>query len=268
MHFFVVIWWVECVRALAIDSKSLRDKSHSIKNRNTNFLVARIKKTTWTNNVRNILLYFVAISTFITHFTFTSSEFHYSPANYNKKMCYKQNEKHLQHSAANKKKIESFCQKKSEWKHRKEEEAKKKTSMQQKFFLSICTSFCMGMTSMHRREKRSSFCSLIDIFFKIDIILVRIYHRRVLKLAGSPWCGKSRYGETYHPSKLGTWKKKFRRRRFGGVLVGKKEEKKSEQQNRTEKHYQWKWKTAKPAKAITWKSQSNEKKVDFIFFTG
>lgn len=103
MHFFVVIWWVECVRALAIDSKSLRDKSHSIKNRNTNFLVARIKKTTWTNYIRNILLYFVAISTFITHFTFTSSEFHYSPANYNKKMCYKQNEKHLQHSAANKK---------------------------------------------------------------------------------------------------------------------------------------------------------------------
>lgn len=56
------------------------------------------------------------------------------------------------------------------------------------------------MTSMHRREKRSSFCSLIDIFFKIDIILVRIYHRRVHKLAGSPWCGKSRYGETYHPN--------------------------------------------------------------------
>lgn len=55
------------------------------------------------------------------------------------------------------------------------------------------------MTSMHRREKRSSFCSLIDIFFKIDIILVRIYHRRVLKLAGSSWCGKSRYGEAYHP---------------------------------------------------------------------
>lgn len=58
----------------------------------------------------------------------------------------------------------------------------------------------MDMTSMHRREKRSSFCSLIDIFFKIDIILVRIYHRRVHKLAGSPWCGKSRYGETYHPN--------------------------------------------------------------------
>lgn len=30
------------------------------------------------------------------------------------------------------KNIESFCQKKFEWKHRKEEEAKKKTSMQQK----------------------------------------------------------------------------------------------------------------------------------------
>lgn len=172
-----LLWFdvVECVRALAIDSKSLWDKSHSIKNRNTKFLVAR-KKTTWTNYIRNILLYFVAISTFITHFTFTSSEFHYSPANYNKKICYKQNEKHLQHSAA-KKKIESFCQKKSEWKHRKEEEAKKKTSMQQKNYEipSICTSFCMGMSCMHRREKRSSFCSLIDIFFKIDIILVRIY---------------------------------------------------------------------------------------------
>lgn len=103
MYFFVVIWWVECVRALAIDSKSLRDKSHSIKNRNTNFLVARIKKNHLKKLHSNILLYFVAISTFITHFTFTSSEFHYSPANYNKKMYYKQNEKHLQHSAANKK---------------------------------------------------------------------------------------------------------------------------------------------------------------------
>lgn len=198
MHFFVVIWWVECVRALAIDSKSLRDKSHSIKNRNTNFLVARIKKTTWTNYVRNILLYFVAISTFITHFTFTSSEFHYSPANYNKKMCYKQNEKHLQHSAANKKKNRIILSKEIRMKTSKRRRSEKKDIDATEFFLSICTSFCMGMTSMHRREKRSSFCSLIDIFFKIDIILVRIYHRRVLKLAGSPWCGKSRYGETYH----------------------------------------------------------------------
>lgn len=147
------------------------------------------------------MLYFVAISTFITHFTFTSSEFHYSPANYNKKMYYKQNEKHLQHSAANKKHriILSKEIRMKTSKRRRSEKKRHRGNIQKYEIPSICTLFCMGMTSMHRREKRSSFCSLIDIFFKIDIILVRIYHRRVLKLAGSSWCGKSRYGEAYHP---------------------------------------------------------------------
>lgn len=77
--------------------------------------------------------------------------------------------------------------------------------------------------------------------------------------------GAGRVDTEKHTIQSENLEKFFRQRRFGGVLKEKKE-KKSEQQNRTEKHYQWKWKTAKPAKAITWKSQSNEKKSGFHFF--